>query len=460
MIDETGKDDAPRLTGGKPRREPRTIDLAAAEVVEETAPLAGGSGSQPAAGAMDAVAQPPEAATVGATTTNKAHPHVPSHPFAPHDVPPGDKANGEAPPAPLPADDDRTGGVASPIAPRRRGSLGAVVTAGILGGVAGAAAAFVAPLYFPSRDDAAERMAALERSLQRQVGAAKASEVEALGGRIGGLEQAVKDVNARLAGVAGKAEETAQRLAALPPPSSAATTIDNSRLAAVDKRIGELEAAVQRITPLETAVQRIDPDAAQAGADALAKVNALEGHLAGIEKAASSARVDRIARVVLAAELARAVEEGRPFTAELAALKTTGLQSPAFAALDGGAAGGVATAESLLADLRGLASAIIAESVPAPDGGVLDRLTASAARLVSVRPVDGAGGSSPGAIVTQIETALERGDVAEALRLWKSLPETGRRASQAFGQALEARVAAGGAARALAADATAQLKGN
>jgi hypothetical protein len=76
---------------------------------------------------------------------------------------------------------------------------------------------------------------------------------------------------------------------------------------------------------------------------------------------------------------------------------------------------------------------------------------------VTVRALDEPGGAGVQGLVARIDTALARGDFADAAAAWDALPEPARRLSEDWGRQLKQRAAAATASRAIAADAVAAL---
>jgi hypothetical protein len=72
---------------------------------------------------------------------------------------------------------------------------------------------------------------------------------------------------------------------------------------------------------------------------------------------------------------------------------------------------------------------------------------------VRIRSVGEKQGSDPAALASQIQAALDRGDLNRAHDLWTKLPERAKARSQDFARALDARIAADNGAQALASDA-------
>jgi hypothetical protein len=84
-----------------------------------------------------------------------------------------------------------------------------------------------------------------------------------------------------------------------------------------------------------------------------------------------------------------------------------------------------------------------------PDGDILDRLARSAASLVRIRPAGESAGEDAPALVSRIEGALQRGDVAEALALYDRLPAEVKEPGRDWATRARQRVDAEAAARGL-----------
>lgn len=223
------------------------------------------------------------------------------------------------------------------------------------------------------------------------------------------------------------------------------------KLQSVDELRGGVEAALGRVTALETAqtkagdagrdlVEKVG-EAAQA---AQSKLGALENRLAGIQAGAEATRqVQSEAVVVMAlATLKAAVDGGKPFAVELAAVEGAARGGLDLSGLKPFADKGVPGPARLEETWRELRRGVIAAAdKPAGDGGVFDRLLANASGIVRVRPAGETAGADPSAIAARLEARLAAGDLPGALEQWKTLPEASRKASAAWGAAIEARVA-------------------
>ena len=122
------------------------------------------------------------------------------------------------------------------------------------------------------------------------------------------------------------------------------------------------------------------------------------------------------------------------------------------------AAAGVPSAAVLARELGALAPALRETTGGgARETGVFDRLAANAERLVRVRPLEGAAGSDPAAVVTRIEAKAREADIAGALAELAALPPEQRAPAQAWIAKAQARTAALAASRRLAAASLAGL---
>jgi len=148
------------------------------------------------------------------------------------------------------------------------------------------------------------------------------------------------------------------------------------------------------------------------------------------------------------------VERGIAFTAALQAAKQLAENPSALAALEASAATGVPSPAALAQNLSKLAPAMLeAASAPRREAGVMERLQASAERLVRIRPVEEASGDEPSTMVARAELKATRGDIAGALADLERLPEPVRAPAAGWIAAAKARLAAIDAAKALTANA-------
>lgn len=126
------------------------------------------------------------------------------------------------------------------------------------------------------------------------------------------------------------------------------------------------------------------------------------------------------------AALARAVDQGDPFTEELEAVAE--FEPSAAAALEAHAETGVATEAALRIGFDAAARAALAAAGQEKAGGGVPGLVARAKNLVSVRPAEPMAGDDPGAVLSRAEQALEEGEVSFALLELEDLPVSAQEA--------------------------------
>jgi hypothetical protein len=403
MVDERLEDTDAPADPGRPKRPPPTIDLDASEVSSETKP---------------APETPPQAQAAEA---------------APEPAP-------ESEPASVPEAETEPETRVSP--PRR--AISPWVIAPFSGGVAAALVIGVGwllgwpPVQPPSHGPAPEtlaieqlntRVATLESKVGKPVSPVTDPAMAARVGEIAKSEAALRDELAKLRAQTDKLASAAPA-AGQPTASDSAGTAD---VAALNDRITELERAT----------------AAQSAA------LATQG-----DKLADARPPDDVPlrRVVAAALLDVAVRHGDPFTQALAAAKSLAPDASALKPLEAFASTGVPNPFMLNRELM----ALVPKLTPAaPENsttgtGVLDRLQAGAAKLVTIERTDGVG-NDRGAIVARITAAALRNDLPEARRELDALSATDRAPAQAWIDRAAARDAALAASRHFADDALAAL---
>jgi hypothetical protein len=160
---------------------------------------------------------------------------------------------------------------------------------------------------------------------------------------------------------------------------------------------------------------------------------------------------------VAADALAAAVDAGRPFASELAALQGLGADTEAIAALKPHAETGLPTLAAIRSEFETEVARLDLTRPVAEGTGTVDRLLESARGLVEVRPAHPTEGADPAAVVTRVRGALAAGNLKTALVEWKALPEDIRAETADWAKTAEARVAADDLVARLRADALSRL---
>ena len=210
------------------------------------------------------------------------------------------------------------------------------------------------------------------------------------------------------------------------------------------------DAAQNAMTQLRDSIQSLSKNtpASLSPAD----VDIVQKRLAALEQAVKIAPADNAARLALsAAALRDTVASGAPFVAELDEVRFLGADEKSLAPLVPFASSGAPTIETLAQELRTLIPTIMkTSSAQAPSGNYLERLEASAARLVRIRPVGMPAGDDASAVLARVEKEAASAAIDDALTDLGKLDVATRAPAQGWIAKAQARQAAVAAARELA----------
>jgi hypothetical protein len=265
--------------------------------------------------------------------------------------------------------------------------------------------------------------------------------------------------NNSASGISAQLDKIQAELQAQPPEQALATRLTSAEaqtkalsdsLAALSRRLDDIAVAAK------ASVQHSDLDALAGRIAALEdNVKTLSENVAHRPASAD----DRAARTAVAAEALRAVvERGAPYQAELAAVKSLGVDQSAMGSLEPFAADGIPATAALAHELSLLTPALLqASGAAAKDGSFIQRLERSAKNLVRVTPIDAPPSDEPSAIIARLNADAERADIADAVAEIAHLPQSAQTLAEPWVQKVNARNAAIAAGRHIAADALAAL---
>jgi hypothetical protein len=286
---------------------------------------------------------------------------------------------------------------------------------------------------------------------------------------------AIDDLTARIAGLETKAGKPVAPVA----DPAAATRMESLEKSLAALR-GELATTRTQSEKLASTISEVKSAARADGAPA-PDLSAIDAHIARIEtavraqaaeiaqqagkiaetKAADAKPADDLPlrRVVASALLDVLVRVGDPYQAALASAKALSPNADALKPLDQFAATGVPSTAKLAGELLTLVPKLSPR--PPPDtatsgSGIVERLQASAAKLVKIERID-TSGTDRGAVVARTTAAALRNDSNEARRELKTLAPADRAAVQTWLDKADARDAALAASRQFATDAMAVL---
>jgi hypothetical protein len=332
------------------------------------------------------------------------------------------------------------------------------LAAGLIGGLIGVLALALAWNKLPVRTAAAPDLSGLEHRLATlEKAPAPAGDTEALGlleGRIKTLEERKPEAAPDLSELSGRVSRLEQTLDTLAKSAKEGGSVADA--VALDAKIGDIEQTLQSKIDSALAAQAAansgDLEAlkgvvaalsAKLGALAEAKLSGdgtdanpdlglLDQRIATLEAAmpALSGAIDRgvataksgVAAIAYA-NLRDAVRAGRPYSAELAAVRALAPESADLGVLPPHAATGIPTLPELARALQKVAEVSLAPP-PAPvQNSFLDSVIASAKSAVSVRRIDAPPGEGPAATLAAAETHLNQGDLGAAVKDVQTLPE-------------------------------------
>ena len=319
------------------------------------------------------------------------------------------------------------------------------------------------------------------------------AKINGIDGKVNGFDARMNGFDARVNGIEAKANDVAALEGKLQSTVADLPKVDlqplQTAVASLDDRVGKLQSTVadlpkidlqplqaavtsldDRLGKLQTAVAdlpKVDLQPLQAADDALAgRITKMEADLSAAKngarvteaRAVGSADESRAAPIAVVGQaVQRAIADGRPYASDVAALKALGGEPEAVARLTPLADTGAPSVETLKSQWDDVKGNVLAAIKPGQSTDPLDRFAASARALVQVKRVGIVTGSDPVAVASQVDEALDRGDVAEALTVWSKLPEAGREVSQAWADTAKARLDAEVAARDLVSRAIATL---
>ncbi len=342
------------------------------------------------------------------------------------------------------------------------GFVGAVITA------SGLAALWFSG-YVPARDTASAVMQGRIAALQTQLDALPKQQavlpdtkaIDALSERLGKLEQAVAKLPARDPEIGERLGAADNAIKSLGIALTALNKRDDDVTASAAKAQQAADAAVKAVADLQASLQAVAKSSN--GGLSVAALEPLQRRIAALEQSAQAARseivqnstVDKAARLALsAAALGDAVTGGAPFAAELKVAQSLGADGKAIAALQPFAAQGVPNDKALAHDLSMLLPAMTkASGAQKMPSDFLDRLQASAEKLVRVRPIDAPAGDDPSAVLARVELDAANADITGALADLGKLPDKVRAPAAGWMARAKAREAALAAVRQIAADA-------
>jgi hypothetical protein len=307
-------------------------------------------------------------------------------------------------------------------------------------------------------DDVVERIAKLEAALRvppSQPSPPPATPAQVGEGRVGDLASRVDAVDTKLGAITNRIAS----LEGTVRDAAAAARVAGQRADEVAGRSGGEKGYSDQ--------NRAQQDDRSALDDLANRVAALESQQTALQQ--KQARLDRVTETITAVDqtvrlatvavaLRSTVERNSPFTAELAAAWSLGVDQKALALLAPFAATGLPTRSELFHSLSTLLPELRRLSVPPrKDPGYLDRLLASAVKMLNIRPVQNQPGDDPATVMSRIEFQMAQQDIEAMVVEVDQLPAPARELAQPWRTKVMARQDALEAAQRIAIASLAQL---
>lgn len=355
--------------------------------------------------------------------------------------------------------------------PRGRGSAAGLVAAAVIGGLivlaVGAALTWSGLLTPENGDDATQaaieqlrdEFTALQSDIERRLGEANAAADEA-SKRIGEIESLAGNLRENGERFSTDLDAVRSQVESLRSAVEQGGAGDGAALQALGDRLGELEQRVkdlqnsgaggeaefaqlqQRLLQVERDTETARGAAESAMSTSSANATAIETVRQEVEALQSRLDAERpeVALAIAAAALKSAIDRGAPFMVELETYAAIAPDAPEIAALREMAAEGVPTRSQISREVSDVANAVAAAGeVSDPDAGFFERLIESAQSLITVRPIGMVAGESPAAIAARMEAAIIDNDYARAIAEFESLPENIKPVAEHFIARVRAR---------------------
>ena len=290
--------------------------------------------------------------------------------------------------------------------------------------------------------------------------------LDELAGRIDKLEGAIATARPmsdtgpanRLSGIEGEVRALSESVGILRRRNDEIAGAVREARQRADTATAALADLTQKVTPATVdAAKKMENDL-QNAFSRLAEVERAEKTIE-TELAKRPDNLDLAARFALAATaLNAAVESGKPFAPQLAAVRSLAATPSALAPLEPFAATGVPTTATAAGELAALVPQLMAAGgAPTRDGSFLEKLQANAEKLVRIRPLDEAQGTDTPTVVMRAENKASKGDISGALAELETLPQAVRALAEPWMIKAHARLAAIEASRRLATNAFAGI---
>ncbi|PTW63341.1 hypothetical protein C8N35_1011392 [Breoghania corrubedonensis] len=284
-------------------------------------------------------------------------------------------------------------------------------------------------------------------------------QVEEITGKVGKLEdgtspavtKALDDLNQKVAALDGRTKAASEAASAAAKAANEGDAVVGDTMKAFSSRLDalagtldvskkQLEAQSARLGTLEGAADSARKEIAAAKE----QISALEQRIAEIEHVMGGPGARETASRAIAVSLLKsAVDAGRSYTSELAAVRSALPPETDFHALEANATTGIKTETELISSFPNVA-ARMASTLERVDTGnsVADKFLNNMRSLVQVRATGDGAGSGPMGALGRMEESVRNGNLDQALKIYETLPDGTQNAGKDWAASARARLAA------------------
>lgn len=263
------------------------------------------------------------------------------------------------------------------------------------------------------------------------------SEADKLSGSVTGLEGQLTDLKTTLS-------ELETRLSNTEATAKAAQTAVSTSDVSLKTLADSQARATETLSSLAADIKSVGAANSAALEDLRTELDVISKRLAAVEATMGDATAREVAaRALSVSALKSAVDSGRPYETELAAVKAGLPGDLDLTALEANAKTGVEPVSVLIAQFPAVADKIYQTfGEPQREGDVLESLLSSAKSIIAIRGGGDASGDTPTAVLQRMELAVSNGRLAAALEAYQALPEDSRKAGEGWATRAKARVEA------------------
>ncbi|MDJ0930479.1 hypothetical protein [Breoghania sp.] len=286
------------------------------------------------------------------------------------------------------------------------------------------------------------------------------SEVDEIGGKVGKLEEdtspvvrkALDNVDAKISALEGRTKAASEAASAAVKAASEGDAVAGNTLKAFSGRLDALSDSLD-VTRKDLGAQEARLGTLEDAADSARKeIAAIHEEIAGLVKrvAAMEERMggpgarETASRAIAVSLLKSAVDAGgRPYTSELAAVRSALPPETDFSALEANAGKGIETVTQLISSFPSVAAhmALTLERVDTGNS-VADKFLNNMRSLVQVRATGDGAGSGPMGALGRMEENVRAGNLAQVLKIYDTLPDGTQNAGKDWAASARARLAA------------------